>query len=511
MLDALRDRREARLRAQAAREYERRQQLLRPGYKIWGYKNAFAKGFVATQGPSTYAPRQHWDHLTVGTWHLRLDPVLERQTARSEHAEVLVLGHAFDDGGPKARDRVAARILRAATTHPHPDGQTRALDEAIAWLSGRYVVLVARGDRLDAWGDALASRSLYWRRGADGVALASHTELLSQLAGGLESTRMRWVMEHPDYTDPAGRWLPGLITPHDEVGQIYANGRLTVRGDEVAHERFFPMEDRVELGPREAALLFRDELAQQVRNWISVAPLTVLTLTAGRDSRAVLEAGLLDLQRAGAVAMTYHPFHVPGKSTLADLQTANRLATAAGLHHLALDVPPMQRTSAMAGLYDETFPTWRRYANLANALYLGAPAKAATLFGVGGAIITGMYKDTSAAAPTPDLLAVKYAQSRFGDDPALHAELAEWMAFTQFSAPALRGYDFHDFFHWEHRMSKWAASGYSEYDLATIPAPVLSSRRLLVAALSLPKPLRVDALVYRYIRDGAAALEPGGD
>ena len=89
MLDALRDRREARLRAQAASEYERRQQLLRPGYKIWGYKNAFAKGFVATQGPSTYAPRQHWDHLTVGTWHLRLDPVLERQTARSEHAEVL--------------------------------------------------------------------------------------------------------------------------------------------------------------------------------------------------------------------------------------------------------------------------------------------------------------------------------------------------------------------------------------------------------------------------------------
>ena len=40
-------------------------------------------------------------------------------------------------------------------------------------------------------------------------------------------------------------------------------------------------------------------------------------------------------------------------------------------------------------------------------------------------------------------------------------------------------------------------AGYSEYDLATTPAPVLSSRRLLVAALSLPKAQRVDALRSR--------------
>lgn len=503
MLDGLRGRMRARQRQDAARELRRREQLLRPGYKIWGYKNVFAKGFVATRGSSAFSPVEGWDHLNVGGWHVRLDPVLERQVARAGETEVLVLGHAFDEGGPKTRDRVAATILRAATTHPTTEAQTRALDETIAWLSGRYLVLVARGDRLDAYGDPLATRSLYWHRGADGVALASHTAILADLAGGLDSSRMRWVLDHPDYASPAGRWLPALITPHDGVGQIYANGRLTVRGDDVAHARFFPFEDRVELPAPEAASRFRDELAQQVRNWISVAPLTVLALTGGRDSRAVLEAGLLDLQRAGAIAMTYHPFHQPGKSTRTDLMAANRLATAAGLHHLSLDVPAMQPTSAMAGLYNETFPTWRRYANLANALYLGAPAKAATLFGVGGAIVTGMFTDTSATEVTPALLAAKYAQSSFGEDPQLHGEFERWMEFTQFSAAALRGYDFHDFFHWEHRMTKWGGSGYAEYDLATIPAPVFSSRRLLTAALSLPKPLRVEAEVYRFISEGA--------
>ncbi|KAA6434885.1 hypothetical protein FQ330_03700 [Agrococcus sediminis] len=504
MLEALLGDRHERRQRQAMQAFRRREQQLRPAYKVWGYKNVFAKGFLVTRGPTAHTPVETWAHDAVGPWHVRVDPVLDRQVARGERAEVLVLGQAFDDGGPKTRDRVAERILRAVTAHPDSAAQTRALDETIAWLSGRYVVLVARGERLDAWGDPLATRSLYWHRSAAGVALASHSAILAELAGGLDSSRMRWVLEHPHYRSPAGRWLPGLITPHDEVGQLYANGRLTVEGSTVSNERFFPLADRVELSTADASARFRDDLRQQVRNWISVAPVTVLSLTAGRDSRAVLEAGLVDLQRAGALTLTYHPFHVASKSTYADFLTAGRLSAAAGLPHIGLDVPILKPTSEMSRLYRATFPTWQRYANLAGALYLHAPARAATIFGVGGAIVTGMWKDTSVRELTPQLLAAKYAASPFQHDPELHDELARWMDFTGFSDDALRGYDFYDFFHWEHRMTKWGGSGYSEYDLATIPAPVLSSRRLLTAALSLPKEQRVAAEVYRAISETGA-------
>ncbi len=506
MLDALLGRRLERQQRQAVDDFHRREQQLRPGYKVWGYRNVFAKGFLVTDGAVDYAPRESWDRLSIGRWHVRLDPALERQAAASPAGQVLVLGQAFDDAGPRRRGGVAERILRALAKASGLDAQTRALDEAIAWVAGRYVVLVARGDRLDVYGDPLATRSAYWHRGSAGVALASHTGILAELVGGLESSRMRWVLGNPEYHEPAGRWLPGLVTAHDDVGQVFANGRLSIRGTDVVHERFWPREDRVELPALEAATRFRDELRQQVRNWISVADVTVLTLTAGRDSRAVLEAGLTDLRRAGAVAMTYHAMHRPEKSTRADLLAANRMAAAAGLHHLTLDVPPMSPTSAFAALYRRSFPTYHRYANLANAMYLAAPAKAATIFGVGGAIITGMYRNTDDRDLRPELLARKYTASPFGRDPELVEELARWMDYAHFSTDALRGYDFYDLFHWEHRMSKWAATGYAEYDLATTPAPVLSSRRLLVAALSLPKPQRVDALVYRFIAEGEAAL-----
>lgn len=506
MLDALRRQWDERQRRQAVRDLHRREHELRPGYRVWGYKNSFAKGFLVTDGSTPFTPHEHWDHLGVGRWHVRLDPDLERQHSSSAAAEVLVLGQAFDDGGPSKRHGIAERILRAVANARGVEAQTEALDETVAWISGRYVVLVARGERLDVYGDPLATRSVFWHRGDSGIALASHTEILSQLSGGLDSSRMRWVMSHPDYREPAGRWLPGLVTSHDGVGQVYANARLTIRGSGVTHERFWPRADRVELPALEAATRFRDALQQQVRNWISVEDATVLTLTSGRDSRAVLEAGLVDLRRAGAVALTYHPLHRPQKSTRDDLLTAGRIAASAGLHHMTVDLPPMSPTSPFAALYNATFPTYQRYASLANALYIAAPAKAATIFGVGGAIITGMFTNTADRDLRPELLASKYTASPFARDPELVAEFSRWMEWTQFSVDALRGFDFYDLFHWEHRMSKWGATGYSEYDLATTPAPVLSSRRLLVAALSLPKQQRVDALVYRFIAEGEAAL-----
>ncbi|MGO1544810.1 MAG: hypothetical protein ACTHXA_10785 [Gulosibacter sp.] len=491
-------------RLRALQDLERRQHELLPGYKIWGYKNIFAKGFLITRGAAGYSPREEWDYLEFGQWRVCLDSVLEHQIALStttaqdgEQTGVLILGQVFDDRGPARRGEIASRLLKTITkAGAGREVSRRAADDAITWLSGRFIVFVMRGDVLDVYGDPMASRSCFWHDIGSGIALASHTAILSELAGGLSSERMRWVLRHPDYKSPAGKWLPGLITPHDDVGQVFANSRLTIQGRDVSYERFFPREDRRELSVEEAAAVFRRELQQQVRNWIAVAPQTVLALTAGSDSKAILRAGISDLQDAKAVALTYHPFHVSSKSTYEDLVTANRLAAAARLPQIVLDVGQMKPTSAMADLYRRTFPTWQRYANLANALYLGAPAKAATIFGVGGGIITGMFTDKSAPEPTPAVLAKKFAYSKFAENAEILQEFEKWQVVTQFSTEALAGHDFYDFFHWEHRMSKWGAAGYSEYDLATTPAPVLNSRRLLLTALAVPMRDRESKSLY---------------
>jgi hypothetical protein len=332
-------------------------------------------------------------------------------------------------------------------------------------------------------------------------AVASHTALLSNYAGGLTFREKRWALTHPDYADDFGRWMPGLITAHDHVRQVSANCRLTIAASEAAHRRFFPPRGyhRTEQPADAAFPIFRDELRQQVANWCDTHREVSLPLTSGRDSRAILAAGILELQDAGALTFTYHPFHVPQKSTHTDVDIAGRISAAAGLPHLVIDVRNIRRGSPMDSLYNATFPSYRRYANLAAALYVNIPAKAATLFGVGGGIITGMYRNTDEQTLSAPLLARKYANSKFGDSPELHRRLEQWFAYTEFDTERLGGHSIYDLFHWEHRMSKWGAEGYLEYDLATVPAPVLNSRRLLLTALSLPEVDRKAKRLYELL------------
>lgn len=451
------------------------------------------------------------------------------------------------------RDEVAGNIAAAALADLAEGTARTRVDGLVTWLSGRFVIFVLRGDELDVYGDPMATRTCYYLdqgnirvadtstpqpNTADGPfdhtaplprpalpgssatpervrdlapAVASHTELLSKYAGGLTFKEMRWALTHPDYADEFGRWMPGIITPHDHVRQVSANCRLTIASDDVAHRRFFPPRayQRIEQDAAAAFPEFRDELRQQVRNWAQTHREVALPLTAGRDSRAILTAGIVELHEAGALTFTYHPFHVPKKSTHTDLDIAGRVSAAAGLPHLVIDVRNVRRGSPMDVLYNTTFPSYCRYANLAAALYVNVPARAATLFGVGGGIITGMYKNTEVQELSAGVLARKFTSSKFGEHPDLHARLEQWFAYTEFTSERVGSFSIYDLFHWEHRMSKWGAEGYLEYDLATVPAPVLNSRHLLLTALSLPEVDRKAKLLYDLLEQIDPASPPG--
>jgi hypothetical protein len=527
-------------RLEAVRELHRHEAQLKPAYKHWGYKNVFAKGFIGVRGVDPELPRDRWVRVRLGEWHFALDSDLEYRLAGDADVAVLVLGHAFDDAGAAGRDAVPQRILEVARADVRAGQARTAVDEVLTWLSGRFVVFVWRGGELDVYGDPMATRACYYLAATDvrvaapsasataadaspfpntvplpgadlpgtpalpphlaelAPAVASHTQLLARYAGGLTHHEQRWARLHPDYKDEFGKWIPGVLTPHDHVRQVSANCRLTIGGGEIAHRRFFPpVGFRREERSAEAVFPeFRDELRQQVRNWAQTHREVSLPLTAGRDSRGILAAGLVDLQDAGALTFTYHPFHVPQKSTVTDLDVAGRLSAAAGLPHLVVDVRPVKRDRPFDRLYRATFPTYPRYAALAGALYVSVPARAATLFGVGGGIITGMFRNTEDQTLSAETLARKFTASKFGESPELRARIEQWFAYTEFTEARLAGFSIYDLFHWEHRMSKWGAEGYLEYDLATVPAPVLNSRRLLLTALSLPEVDRKAKVLY---------------
>lgn len=466
-----------------------------------GYRNIFAQGWIlAAEDLRPDLPRG-WVSTAFGVQWFIYDPDLKVQHKGSPGGEyeLLLLGHAADSAKRLNDSRqVAIELFEALRTG---GGQWTALDEAATWLGGRFLVIARIGNSVRVHVDATASRSCYWGEAdAGGIVLSSHSALIGQAVGDQSAEKAKWVLSHPDYSNPAGVYLPGTITASDRAQLVFANCCLTVDDGQVEHARFFPPagEDVVPpLSVEGATEKFLSEVRFQMDAALSLNPESILSLTAGSDSRAVLHACMDLLQKAGTTAMTYHFFERNADHTTKDLLGANRLAEHAGLQHRILDVQPWNPASRFAKLYHRTFPVWARFAALARTCYEGMSAEESLIIGVGGEVGTAFYLERDFDQVSPQVLAGKFTQEKFRKDPRLIAEFERYMNYTQLESSSAGGIDLLDLFYWEHRLSGWAAYWYSEVDFGPTVVLPLNSRRVFCAMLAVPYEDRVKKSIYR--------------
>lgn len=476
------------------------------------YRNFFAQGWVLTSGPTPELP-PNWISSRFGNLRFLYDPSLavQHKGAPEGDVELLLLGHAADSERELSNSREVGGYLYDVLCGD--DSDFRALDDAVTWLGGRFVVVARRGESICVHVDASASRSCYW--GEDekaGVVLASHAVLIGQLVGDESAEKARWVLGHPEYKNPQGVYLPGTVTACDRARLVFANCRLLVEGGNCTHSRFFPpvagaaKEDR---SVESAAEEYLSEVRFQLGAALAQTPRSVLALTSGSDSRAIVQATIDLLQESDTTAMTYHFFERSAEHTKIDLLGANRLAETMALRHRILDVAPWDPAGRFAKLYNRTFPVWARFGSLARTIYEGLSARESLIIGVGGEVGTAFYLIRDAEKITPEVLASKFTQTPFAQDPRLVEEFARYMEYTQLDPAHSGGYDLLDLFYWEHRLSGWAAYWYSEMDFGPTVVLPLNSRRLYCAMLSVPFEDRVKKSIYRTIDAWATETIPG--
>lgn len=481
-------------------EKTKRSQTWAPASETHNYRNVFAQGwFLGSEGGNLSLPPT-WVSTIFGEKNFSCDPTLQvvHRGSSQQQFQLLLLGQA-SDSAKKLRNgqQVATELYSVLKSNPH---SWKELDEAVTWLGGRFVVIARKSSEIRVHVDAMASRSCYWgTTDAGDVVLASHSALIAQATGDLSSTKAKWVLNHPDYHNPAGVYLPGTITSHDRARLIFANCCLSIKDGAAEHQRFFPPQGTnttTALSAEAAAEAYLAEVRFQMDVILTSTPESVIALTAGSDSRAILNASLDLLQDAGTSAMTYHFFDKNAEHTRTDLLGANRLAEEAGLKHRILNLKPWDPKARFAKLYTQTFPVWARFGALARACYEGLSAEEALIIGVGGEVGTAFYLDRQHPAVTPEVLAGKFTQDNFQHDAKLIAEFENYMEYTQLAPEFAGNIDLYDLFYWEHRMSGWAAYWYSELDFGPIVALPLNSRRIFCAMLSVPFEDRVRKSVY---------------
>lgn len=354
-------------------------------------------------------------------WHGALLPV-------AHAGSVAVIGHILRPDAPRDDNALIAQRLAACTSFS-------ALEDQLAVLSGRWIVIAEIGGQRRLYPDAAGSKSVFYERGQ----FASHPALLGYPADTS-------LAAYPK----AATWPVG-ITPYPGVRQLLPNHYLDLTTFQA-----------VRFGPRAPQSISLDQaveiIGRSLRGTIEAIVQrgeTALPVTAGHDSRTLVSASVGLPLRYFTVIDERTPHH--------DLAIPKAIANRLRLSWRYVESVSGQ-PETLGGLWQD--PNSDRLNGFAQApfIVLGHISEVCRCF---------YWKSGQERAATPEALA---DQSRLADAPVLPA-IGEWLA----AIP--EGIDPWDMWYWENRAGCWSSLCCSVFDLICDVVSPWNSRAVLDAGL----------------------------
>jgi hypothetical protein len=466
--------------------------LLRPSDGIdlrWRWDGFLPKSYLFSIEPVASRPANLLE-VSVPCGQLFVSPDYACCVQRSGSSFIALIGYCIDlenPGGTEA-DIVSSLLQRAMR-----DG----IDAMLAHtddLFGRFAVICHIGDDWRAFGDACATRTIYFAE--DLSAVASHSTILGDLIGTkprMEIFRHYWCA------------LPGNASPCAGVRVVPANFMLDLATRKL--HRFWPRSPRQE---RSVSDVFDevDGILGRTAQAVAARWKPAISLTAGLDSRLSLSVfhGVHDL-----AAFTYHR----DRQDTTDVEIAHRLCQRLGIPHRQLPLVDRSRAESayrlieaipdctfdkhVAPIYLSAFPESNNavihvrssLAEVGRAFWRYHPGMPTTLD-------PSNWVHVSLAKSTADL--PKRAEAA----AYLHEEMRRFFAMVGYDSvdprsPEIMGYDVWDLAYMEHRMSTWHAQALSGSDMAFDTSILFNSRRLLDLMMSVPLQDRRKATLFHRI------------
>lgn len=480
---------------------------------------AFGVGYLVRGGAATVPTTvETWPRHELGSLTYHVHPRARLTTAATPGGpgRVVIVGDPVD---VRAGDREPSSIAATSLQVWQRSGAD-AVVRHLAYLGGRWTAFLetaADSDehpaRITVIPDCQATQAVFystWR----GVALASQPVLVADAIGSGPDPAAERMLSTLRAARPKGViFLPGTLTTHEGVLPLVPNHQLDVTLDtrtgsaQTRHTRFWPHEDRVERSDTSAVIdEFIDHFREHTR-LLCQAGRTVLSLTAGLDSRTSL-AGALPHLGADSFAFTYlNPrdgYTKPGAAD--DVFEANALAHAVGVPHRVLRWRRPEPGSIFEEIAQRTYPVQRPSIGAAHAMWADLPPGIIHLQSIGAELGTTFYARRPEVPITPGEL-LRIVSNR-DDLPAALAREAfgGYLDYADFSSASIRGYDFRDVFYWEQRMGKWGYRKYQDGDFSHRMLLPFNSRQLIETMQSLPYPEREAKVVLHALLATVPAL-----
>lgn len=479
---------------------------------------AFGCGYLVLGGDRITAPDlvAGWPVHRLGSLRYHLHPRARLHTAIRDGGpgRIVILGDPADvDTGT-----VDGTVICQTALDVWASGGLAATVRYLAYLGGRWTAVLeaaphdgpgdhAAGGSRDGSAevtvvpDCQATQAVFYSTRGGGLAMGSQPALAAAAVGAGPDTAAEQMMKQLRAARAKGVvFLPGTMTTHEDVLPLVPNHllriSLTEGAAQVAHERFWPFQDRVEIDDTDRIVTeFIDYFREHTKLLCSIGR-PIVSLTGGKDSRTTLAAALPNLHRDSFTFTYYNPRDgLVGEGAPLDVFTANALANAVGVPHRVLRWRQPAKGSVFAEIYDRTYPVRRGSTGAAHAMWADLPHDVIHLQSIGAELGTTFYASRPGVPITPERL-LEIVTGR-GDLPEQMARDAfgDYLDYAQFRQSAIGGYDYHDVFYWEQRMGKWGYQKYQDGDFSHRMLMPFNARGLIEIMQSLPYRQRADKVL----------------
>lgn len=440
----------------------------------------YRNGFIVSEIVPNLSEFGGWKSVAVGRLWVTSHPETSVLSASHGDRTITLVGSAFD---PEERVFDEAAILQALlAASSSADEFNLCLDR----LAGRFALVVDTAKGTEIYHDAMGSRSVFYSVAGPAVA-ASHAEIVAKLSNCAMADYFIPFITSRNYVQRDVKYLPGLLTPYNDVLQLTPNTKLKFGPQTV--ERYWPRE---EMGPAveraDAAGFLAEHLSGMTSYLESKGSRPAVGLTAGTDSRGVFAA----VKNLNPFLFTYVRSEKGDILASKDARIAQEIADVYRLPVHIWGIPNRLTLKQVDNEFSYVFRRVTGYYRGAGSPWLQrlqnenlGSQNATFVRGFGGEVMRGFYQLNSKRIS-------RINEFQFSDTYDINAgssvtrnAFGDMIERTNLNDETRCGYDANDLFYWEHRMGTWGSVAMTEADLALPSLVAYNSRNLFSMYMAL--------------------------
>lgn len=265
--------------------------LLEPHKELQQY--LFVRGFLLTNRDdldlNEFPFYGNWTKEAMGNGYFAYTHSMQRCTFVENNGNIFFLfGHAYNPFTMQYEEKIVLeRIAKSYGTVEYQD----CIDE----ITGIFVFGMIKNGEVEFLVDPSGMQSACYGAVKGDFYLSSHPQLIGDICNLTMGELVKELIEYKWYYRVMGPYLPGDMTPFDEIKRVVPNIGYTYNAGKVSHKRFYPLRNLSECSDEkeyneaiiQGAEILKNNMKLVTEKWENPQ----ISLTGGIDSNTTFAAG----------------------------------------------------------------------------------------------------------------------------------------------------------------------------------------------------------------------------